>query len=324
MRVVVVGGTGHIGTWLVPRLVAGGHEVVVLSRGRRAPYPHPAQQPDPQQVVPEQVVVDRDAEDAAGTFGTRVRSLEADAVVDLVCFTPDSARALTDALAGSGTHLVHVGTIWAHGPSRLVPTREDSPRRPVTPYGVAKAAIEDHLHAVTRAGDLDASVVMPGHISGPGWLPITPAGDLDPGVFRALATGGPVTLPDDGLATLQHVHADDVAAVVEAALDRREVAAGRSWHAVAEQAVTLRAYAEEAARWWGREADLRLLPLEQWRAQADPEQVATTLDHLAHRPCCSMDAVRDELGVRPAHTLLDTVREAVASVAEEHGIPPLG
>jgi len=28
MRMVVIGATGHIGTYLVPRLVAAGHEVV--------------------------------------------------------------------------------------------------------------------------------------------------------------------------------------------------------------------------------------------------------------------------------------------------------
>ena len=33
-RVVVIGATGHIGTYLVPRLVRGGHEVIAVSRGR--------------------------------------------------------------------------------------------------------------------------------------------------------------------------------------------------------------------------------------------------------------------------------------------------
>ena len=36
-RVVVVGATGHIGTYLVPRLVRAGYEVVALSRGARDP-----------------------------------------------------------------------------------------------------------------------------------------------------------------------------------------------------------------------------------------------------------------------------------------------
>ena len=32
MRVVIIGGTGHVGTFLVPRLVMAGHEVICISR----------------------------------------------------------------------------------------------------------------------------------------------------------------------------------------------------------------------------------------------------------------------------------------------------
>jgi len=35
MNVVVIGGTGHIGSFLVPQLVDDGHKVVVVSRGKR-------------------------------------------------------------------------------------------------------------------------------------------------------------------------------------------------------------------------------------------------------------------------------------------------
>ncbi|WP_394337475.1 NAD-dependent epimerase/dehydratase family protein [Haladaptatus sp. R4] len=38
MRVTVIGATGHIGSYLVPRLVRAGHEVVAVSRGKRDPY----------------------------------------------------------------------------------------------------------------------------------------------------------------------------------------------------------------------------------------------------------------------------------------------
>ncbi len=34
MRVVIIGGTGHVGTYLVPRLVQAGYEVINISRGR--------------------------------------------------------------------------------------------------------------------------------------------------------------------------------------------------------------------------------------------------------------------------------------------------
>ena len=36
MRIVVIGGSGHVGSFLVPRLVRAGREVVSLTRGARA------------------------------------------------------------------------------------------------------------------------------------------------------------------------------------------------------------------------------------------------------------------------------------------------
>ena len=36
MRIVVIGGSGHVGTFLIPRLVRAGHEVVSISRGQRS------------------------------------------------------------------------------------------------------------------------------------------------------------------------------------------------------------------------------------------------------------------------------------------------
>jgi hypothetical protein len=50
----------------VPRLVRAGYEVVALSRGERSPY-HEA----PEWRAVQRVSADRDAEDAAGTFGDR-------------------------------------------------------------------------------------------------------------------------------------------------------------------------------------------------------------------------------------------------------------
>ena len=38
MRVIIIGGTGHVGTYLVPYLVEAGHEVINLSRQQRKPY----------------------------------------------------------------------------------------------------------------------------------------------------------------------------------------------------------------------------------------------------------------------------------------------
>ena len=155
MRIVVIGGTGHIGTYLVPELVQRGHEVIVLSRGERTPYQDSGAW---RQVELQQA--DRNAEDAAGTFGQRVRDLQADVVIDLICFTEDSARQLAEALRGEVAHLLHCGTIWVHGPSAVVPTKEDAPRTPFGDYGIQKAAIERYL--LTEAPSCPRQSSIPG------------------------------------------------------------------------------------------------------------------------------------------------------------------
>ena len=95
MRIVVIGGSGHIGTFLVPRLVRAGHAVTVISRGSRSAYT-----PSPEWQQVQLVQADRAQEDAAGTFGDRVAGLNPDVVVDLVCFTLESATALVERLRG--------------------------------------------------------------------------------------------------------------------------------------------------------------------------------------------------------------------------------
>src|SRR5919202_2588460 len=139
-RVVVIGSTGHIGSYLVPRLVRAGYEVVAVSRGERAPYHEAVEWRSV-----ETVTADRGAEDADGTFGARIADLRPDAVVDLILFTPDSARHLVEALRPTRPLLLHCGTIWVHGPAARIPVTEDEPRTGYGEYGAGKGAIEGLL-----------------------------------------------------------------------------------------------------------------------------------------------------------------------------------
>jgi len=305
MRIAVIGATGHVGTYLVPRLVRAGHEVVALSRGEREPY-HPA----PEWGAVARLAVDRDAEDAAGTFGERIAALGADVVIDMICFTPESARQLVDALRPARPLLLHCGTIWVHGPAARVPVTEDEPRTAFGDYGTGKAAIEALLWRETIAGGVPSVVLHPGHISGPGWPVITPAGNLDPDVWRRLATGAPLALPDLGLGVLHHVHADDVAQAFERALTRPE-AIGASFHVVAAQAMTLRGLAAGVAGWFGREAVLDLVDWPEFERRAGAGHAAATRAHVERSIAASIDRARAVLGYAPRSTSLDALREAL-------------
>jgi nucleoside-diphosphate-sugar epimerase len=307
VRILILGGTGHIGTFLVPRLVKSGHEVIVASRGRRSPYV-----PDSTWKEVRHIEIDRAAEDESGMFGPRVAALKPDAVVDLICFTPESAQQLVDALRPRQTLLVHCGSMWVHGRSTTVPVTEDMPRHPFGDYGIKKAAIEQLLLDATRRGEARAIVLHPGHLVGPGWNPVNPAGHFNPHVFRRIARGEVLVLPNEGMETVHHVHADDVAQAFELALTHVDNAVGESFHVVSPAPMTLRAYAEAMYAHFGQRPRLEFLPWEEWRGTVSEEEAAATWDHIAHSPHGSIAKARKKLAYSPQYTSLEAVIESLS------------
>jgi nucleoside-diphosphate-sugar epimerase len=317
MRIVIVGGTGHVGTYLVPRLVESGHEVFAISRQQREPYqPHETWQ----QVT--HVQIDRSAAEEAGTFGPQIRELEPDVVVDMICFTLESARHLVEALRGRVQHFLHCGTIWVHGPSVQVPTGEDQARLPFGDYGIQKARIESYLLAEARRSGFPATILHPGHIVGPGWLPLNPAGHFNPRVFVRLAREETVILPNLGLETVHHVHADDVAQAFVKAMANWSSAVGESFHVVSPAALTLSGYAEAMATWFGRPANLSFLPWDEWRKTVSEEEAQATWDHIAHSPNCSIAKAQRLLGYQPRYSSLQAVQESVTWLIQHKVIEP--
>jgi len=306
MRILIIGGSGHVGTYLIPRLVAAEHEVINITRSQREPYqPHRAWQ------VVQHIVADRNAEDVQGVFGERVRDLEPEVVIDMICFTLESAQQMLEGLRGRVQHFLHCGTIWSMGHSVEVPATEEMPRHPFGEYGVQKSAIQDYLLDQARRDGFPVTVLQPGHIVGPGWIPINPAGNLDPQVFTRLARGEEVVLPNLGMETLHHVHADDVAQSFIQAMANRSMSVGEAFHVVSPAALTLRGYAESVARWFGQTANLKFLPWEEWRKTVSDEYAAQTWDHIAHSPNASIAKAQRFLDYRPRYTSLQAISESL-------------
>ena len=311
-RVVIIGGSGHVGTYLVPRLVAAGFDVINVSRGAREPY-----QAHGAWASVTQVELDRTAAEAAGNFGTQIAALEPDIVIDMICFTLESARHLVEALRGRVQHFLHCGTIWIHGPSVEVPTTEMQPRRPFGDYGIQKAAIEAYLLDEARRNGFPATALHPGHIVGPGWSPLNPAGHFNNAVFSTLAQGRALALPNFGLETVHHVHADDVAQAFMQAITYRSAAVGEGFHVVSPAAVTLRGYAETVAGWFGHSPKLTYLPWEEWKTTVSEEEARATWDHIAHSPNCSIAKAQRLLDYRPRYSSFQAVYEAVQWLIED-------
>ena len=318
MRTVVIGGSGHIGTFLVPRLVRAGHEVINVSRGLRSAY---TAAPEWQGV--RQVTADREQEDREARFGKRIAELEPDAVVDLVCFTLDSATALVQALRGHAGHLLHCGSIWRYGVSRKLPMseHEDCADAPFGEYGIQKDRIARMLKEETAAGGLVTTSLHPGHIVGPGWHPIGPLGNLDPAVWYALSDGVSLRIPGIGTELMHHVHADDVAQGFEHAITQRAGAAGEDFNIVAPTALNVRGYAETAAAWFGQNARLETVGWERFRESTTPEHAQASWEHLLRSHCASIAKAAELLDYAPRYEPEQAVLESVKWLIEHGQLP---
>ena len=212
MRALVTGGAGFIGSNLVDALLARGDDVVVvddLSSGKRANVDGAAQ------------LVELDIRDPA------VAAAFADARPD-VCFhlaaqadVPTSvARPDFDAevnvvgtvrvLAAAGdTPVVFSSTGGAIYGECERPAREDDPRRPLSPYGIAKLAGEEYLAGWNRLHGTRHTALRFANVYGP-----RQEAGLEGGVvaifLEAMAAGRDTTVFGDGRQTRDFVHVDDV------------------------------------------------------------------------------------------------------------------
>jgi nucleoside-diphosphate-sugar epimerase len=167
-----------------------------------------------------------------------------------------------------------------------------------------------------------ATVLHPGHIVGPGHNPINPQGNAYPVVFEQLAKGEELILPNLGLETVHHVHADDVAQSFMLAVQNWNASIGESFHVVSPAALTLRGYAEAVASWFGKDANLKFLGWDDFTKAVPERQWGQTWDHIAHSPNASIAKAQRLLAYQPRYTSLQAVHEAVMWMVDHNVIKP--
>lgn len=317
MRIVVIGGKGHIGTYLVPRLVESGFEVISVSRGQSKPYSNHGAWKSVKEVL-----LDRTALEKDHAFGQSIADLKPDVVVDLINFETSSTIEMVEALRGKVQQYLYCSSIWAHGYATVVPASESDPKVGICDYGRKKRESELYLLDEARRGRFPATTIGPGHITGPGWTCINCAGNFNPRIFEKVLRGEEIALPHFGMEMLHHVHADDVAQMFHQAILRMPAAIGEDFYAVAPQAITLRGLTEDLFTYFGYpEARIRYLPWKEWCEETlaeEPENgqsyINSTYSHLTHSDCYSIEKSCRLIGYRPRYTIPQAVHECVDSL----------
>ena len=311
-KMIVIGGKGRIGSYLVPMLCEAGYDVINISRGRTDLF---------REQTAWQSVRQIDLDRRQAGFEQEISRLQGDVVIDMICFTATDMLRLAESLQGQINHYIVVGSLWMHGPSTIVPCPEHLNRTPIGEYGQEKLKMDDEIQRLYATTGFPGTIVHPGHIVAEGYRPINPQGNLSLAVFSTLRHGRSLALPNLGMETLHHVHAADVAGIILAAIEAGSLSFGQGFHAASPAAVTLAGYAREMAAWFGQPADLVFQPYETWARTVSEEDAAATFDHISRSPNASMEKARRILGFTPHYTTGQAVRAALSWLIDHGGLP---
>lgn len=311
-RVLVTGGAGFIGSHVADRYLAEGCEVTVLddlSSGRRERVPDGA-------AFVEMGLEDPGLDDlfTEGRFDTVNHHA---AQIDVRVSVDDPVRDARTNVAGllallerardhGVARVVYVSSGGVvYGEPQRIPTPESHPKRPLSPYGVAKLAGEHYLGYYAAVHGLEYAALRYSNVYGPRQDPHGEAGVV--AIFgRRILSGDPITIFGDGEQERDYVFVGDVAEAnwvastisLPAALDIDS----RGWNIGTGRGTSVNALADLLMKIAGREVERTPAP------ERPGELARSVLD-------CSRAAA--ELGWRPQTGLEDGLARTMERLNQE-------
>ncbi len=235
MRALVTGGAGFIGSTLVDRLLAEGHEVDViddLSSGSmanladaRADRDHVfhLHRLDIREAAVVELIERRQPEVVFHLAAQiDVRTSVADPVLDAMINVIGSLNVLEGARRAGTRKVVFAssgGTIYGAPEGDDLPVKESYPQQPISPYGVAKKVVGDYLFAYRELHALEFTALALANVYGPRQDPHGEAGVV--AIFAGKLLGGETCrIFGDGEQTRDYVFVDDVVDAFARAADK--------------------------------------------------------------------------------------------------------
>ncbi len=265
-RVLVTGGAGFIGSNLVRALLERGDEVRVLdnfSTGYRANLDGL----DVEIVEGELRSYERvhnavrktEVVYHLGALGSVPRSVQ-DPLTSSAVNVEGTLNVLLAARDEGVRRVVFSSSTSVYGSSRQLPTTEDTPPDPISPYGVAKLAAERYCISFARVYDSFESVVLRYfNVFGERQSPFSQYAGVVPRFATAIAAGSPIDVYGDGEQSRDFTY---VGNVVDATIRGGETpgASGEIFNIAAGSSASVNTLAELIGRILDRPVEKRHLP----------------------------------------------------------------
>ncbi|MGZ4817728.1 MAG: NAD-dependent epimerase/dehydratase family protein [Terriglobales bacterium] len=314
MKILVIGGSGFIGPWVVRQLYREGHRVGVLHRGNAAPD------------VPVEVERIHGDRNRLTEVREKIAQFAPEIVIDFVLSSGAQARQLMETLRGIARRVVALSSIDVYrafaivhrndsGPLQATPLTEDSERRTVAPYAPEalqtvksifpwltddydKVPVED---AVLSDPELPGTVLRLPMVYGPG----DPLHRFFPILKRMDDQRPRIVMAEDYAAWRSpRGYVENVAAAIALAATL-ERAAGRTYIVAEQPAFSEREWARKIAAQTGWQGEFVMVPRE--RAPLHLQFPG----NLSQHGDASSARIRQELGFRDPVPLEEAMRRTI-------------
>jgi nucleoside-diphosphate-sugar epimerase len=293
--VLVTGGAGFIGSNLVRALLGQGEEVRVLdnfSTGSRANLEGLGVE-----IVEGELRSYERVHNAVrgvevvfhlGALGSVPRSVQ-DPLTSSAVNVEGTLNVLLAARDEGVRRVVFSSSTSVYGSSSAMPTREDSPPDPISPYGVAKLAAERYCVAFSRVYESFETVVLRYfNVFGPRQSPLSQYAAVIPLFFTAIAAGEPVTIHGDGEQSRDFTYVDNVVAATIAAA-AAPGASGRAFNVAGGAPASVNHVAESIGAILGLPVEKRFEPPRPGDIRNSWADLAAARAVLGYEPSVSLD-----------------------------------
>ena len=297
MKILIIGGTGHIGSFLVPMLSDIGEKVSVVSRSSKSI--EAAGWENVQLLQENYIRNDRDWRDF-------IRQRECDVLIDIL---GADVPGTYEAAKAHCKHFIACGSLWMFGPPKLIPTPEETQGLcPFEGYAIRYSELLSTKQQAERDG-VTFTAIMPPNICGPGKIPLDGHGGRGLEVHKAHMQGKPVKLPQGCNTLIGPCDAEDVAQGFFLAVCQRNAAAGEIFNVGASYSLTAPQFIETYGQIYGCKIPIEFVTSEAFFGSVLPELGANY--HFSQHMLPDISKLRSKLNYEPKYSPEETMERAV-------------
>lgn len=289
---LVLGGSVFVGRAVTRKFLNMGYEVYVLNRGNHE---------NVEGTIP--LKADRDRLDE---MIEACKGKHFDVVFDGSAYTPLQTKNAIESINKDITHYIHISSASVYMDEHSYPYREDSNRGscPVWgEYSTNKYLCEELLLKAYKENGFPVTILRPFYLYG-----IENNLDRESYVFKRLLTNQTIIVPGLGLPLIQFGYIEDLCSAIEV-ICQSEVSCGKAYNISGDEYVSFTGWIETCAKVLNVEPKIKLVDANAYGLKARewfPFRDVTMIGD------CSL--IREELGIQPAYTLEQGLREIAEAI----------